>query len=66
LLWAAAGISDGLNPVFLIGIAVAAGQLAWQAACVDTNDPIDCLKKFRSNRMVGWMVFAGIVAGHLV
>jgi 4-hydroxybenzoate polyprenyltransferase len=66
LLWAAAGISDGLNPVFLAGIAVAAGRLAWQATRVDTNDPIDCLKKFRSNRVVGWMVFAGIVAGHLV
>ncbi len=66
VLWSAAGIADGLNPVFLIGVALAAGQLAWQAARVDINDPIDCLQKFRSNRLVGWLMLAGIVGGHLV
>jgi 4-hydroxybenzoate polyprenyltransferase len=65
-LWSAAGVADGLNPIFLIGFALAAGQLAWQAARVDINDPIDCLQKFRSNRWVGWLVLAGIVGGHLV
>jgi 4-hydroxybenzoate polyprenyltransferase len=31
---------------------------------VDTNDPADCLAKFHANRIVGWLLFAGIVAGH--
>ena len=31
-------------------------QLAWQAARVDTDDPADCLAKFRSNRAVGWLL----------
>jgi hypothetical protein len=31
---------------------------------VATEDPADCLAKFRSNRVVGWLLFAGIVAGH--
>ena len=53
-----------IEPV--IGIALVAAQLAWQAASVDTGDPIDCLKKFRSNRIVGWLMLAGIVAGHLL
>jgi 4-hydroxybenzoate polyprenyltransferase len=65
-LWVAAGVADGLNPVFLIGAALAAAQLAWQAASVDTDDPIDCLRKFRSNRIVGWLMLIGIVAGHLL
>ena len=65
-LWRAAGIAAGLNPIFFVGIALAAAQLAWQAARVDINDPIDCLGKFRSNRLVGWLVLAGIVAGHFV
>jgi 4-hydroxybenzoate polyprenyltransferase len=65
-LWAAAGIADGLTPIFLVGLFLAAGQLFWQAARVDTSDPIDCLGKFRSNRLVGWLVLAGIVLGHLV
>ena len=65
-LWAAAGIAGGLGPLFLVALALAAAQLAWQAARIDTNDPLDCLRKFRSNRIVGWLLFAGIVAGHLV
>ncbi len=46
------------------GLAAAAAQLTWQAAWVATEDPADCLRKFRSNRAVGWLMFAGIVAGH--
>jgi 4-hydroxybenzoate polyprenyltransferase len=65
-LWLAAGLAAGLGPAFLIGLAPAAAQLAWQAACVDTENPIDCLAKFRSNRVVGWLLLAGIVAGHVL
>ena len=63
-LWLAAGIADGLRPAFLIGLALAAAHLARQAAWVDINDPIGCLSTFRSNRVVGWLILAGIVAGH--
>ena len=66
LFWAAAGNRAGLGTMFWAGLAAAAGQLAWQAAKVTTDDPSDCLGKFRSNRAVGWLVFAGIVAGHFL
>jgi 4-hydroxybenzoate polyprenyltransferase len=62
-LWAAAGTADRLNWVFFLGLGLVAAQLAWQAARVDADDPLDCLDKFRSNRLVGWVVLAGIVAG---
>ena len=65
-LWAAAGATDRLGPPFWLGLAAAAGQLFWQAARVMTEDPADCLAKFRSNRWVGWLMLLGIVAGHLV
>ncbi len=65
-LWLAAGIADDLHPVFLMGLAVAAAQLAWQAARVDTGDALDCLAKFRTNRLTGWLMLAGIAAGHLL
>ncbi|MBV9378580.1 MAG: 4-hydroxybenzoate octaprenyltransferase [Alphaproteobacteria bacterium] len=64
LFWAAAGGGAGLGMIFWVGLAAAAGQLAWQAAKVTTEDPADCLRKFRSNRAAGWLVLAGIVAGH--
>jgi 4-hydroxybenzoate polyprenyltransferase len=63
-LWAAAGVVAGLSIAFWVGLLAAALQLTWQAARVDTNDAADCLAKFRSNRIVGWLMFAGIVAGH--
>ena len=64
LMWGAAGYAAGLGAIFWIGLAAAAAQLAWQAARVATDDPADCLCKFRSNRAVGWLLLAGILAGH--
>jgi len=40
-------------------------QLAGQAARVAVDDPADCLAKFRSNRVVGWLTLGGIIAGHV-
>ena len=65
LLWAAAGAADRLAWPFWLGLGAAAGQLLWQAARAKTSDPADCLAKFRTNRWVGWLVLAAIVAGHV-
>jgi 4-hydroxybenzoate polyprenyltransferase len=65
-LWGMAGRLAGLGAPFWVGLALAALQLGWQAARIDTDDPADCLAKFRSNRMVGWLLLAGIVGGHLI
>jgi 4-hydroxybenzoate polyprenyltransferase len=64
LLWGAAGQVAGLGALFWLGLAAAAVQLAWQAGWVAIGDPTDCLAKFRSNRDVGWLMLAGIIAGH--
>ena len=64
LLWAVAGHAAGLGAMFWVGLAAAAWQLTWQAARVAIDDPTDCLAKFRSNRLVGWLMLAGIMAGH--
>jgi 4-hydroxybenzoate polyprenyltransferase len=64
IAWGAAALAAGLGPLFWVGLAAAAAQLVWQAARVLTEDPADCLRKFRSNRIIGWLVFAGIIAGH--
>jgi 4-hydroxybenzoate polyprenyltransferase len=63
-LWGISGAAAGLGVAFYLALAAAAVQLAWQAARVDTDDPADCLGKFRSNRLVGWLILGGIVAGH--
>ena len=64
-LLAAAGVAAQLGWPFYVALAAGAAQLGWQAATVATDRPSDCLAKFKSNRLFGWLVLAGIVAGQL-
>jgi 4-hydroxybenzoate polyprenyltransferase len=64
-LMGVAGFLAQLAWPFFIALAAAALQLAWQASQVNIADPADCLVKFRSNRWIGWIVLAGLVAGQL-
>ncbi len=65
-LMAAAGAALGAGWVYYAGLAAAAGHLMWQAATVDIDDATDCLAKFRSNRIFGWILLAAIVLDRLV
>jgi 4-hydroxybenzoate polyprenyltransferase len=66
LFLAVAGVRAGLGWPFYAGLALAALHLLWQAIKVETDDPQDCLRKFRSNRNLGLLIFAAIVLGRLV
>jgi len=61
-LMAAAGLSAGLGWVYLLGVAAVTVQFAWQVATLDIDDPANCLQRFKSNRFVGWLLLAGILA----
>jgi 4-hydroxybenzoate polyprenyltransferase len=65
VLWGAAFLAAGLAWPIWPCLALAALQLAWQAATVRIDDPADCLAKFRANRLTGWLVLAGIVAARV-
>ena len=52
----------GLGRWFEIALSLGAIQLAWQAWACRFDDPADCLDKFKSNRVFGWIVLAGLVA----
>ncbi len=62
---ALAGALAGLGVLFHVALAAGAAQLAWQALKVDIDDPQDCLATFKSNRLFGWLVLAGIVLGRI-
>ncbi len=64
-LFALAGHMAGLGSPFYALLAAGAVQLAWQAARIDYNDPVDCLMMFKSNRVFGWLVLAAGIAGHV-
>ena len=57
-----AGWSIGAGIWFYCGLAVAAGHFVWQVSTLDINDPDNCLHRFRSNHMLGAIVFLAFVA----
>ncbi len=66
ILWAAAGEAAGFGLPFRIALVLVFFQLCWQAAKVDIDDPADCLAKFKSNRVTGWVMLLGIIAAHVL
>ena len=66
LLWALAGQAAGLSLAFRVALVLVFFQLCWQAARIDTEDSADCLAKFKSNRLTGWILLLGIIAAHVV
>ena len=62
VLWGLAGALAGARLAFFLALALAGVQLAWQVATLDTADPANCLARFRSNRLIGWLLFVGLVA----
>ena len=61
--FAAAGFAAELGAVYFAFLAVGFGQLLWQAKAGRFDDAADCLAKFKSNRLFGWLLLAGIVLG---
>src|SRR5215471_14189070 len=62
LLWGVAGAAAGARLAFFLALAVAAVELAWQAATLKVDDPANCLARFKSNQLVGWLLLGGLVA----
>ncbi len=48
------------------GLGLAAIHLGWQIATLDPADTRNCLARFRANRWMGWLVFAGLVADAMI
>ncbi|MDP6174291.1 MAG: 4-hydroxybenzoate octaprenyltransferase [Rhodospirillales bacterium] len=65
ILLGVAGYLVGLGWIFYLALFLGTLQLAWQSADVDTDDPKDCLVKFKSNRLYGWLILGGIIAGQV-
>lgn len=59
-LWCLAAWSAGAGPGTATGLVIAGLCLAWQVVTLDTAEPANCLARFKSNRIVGWLFFLGI------
>jgi 4-hydroxybenzoate polyprenyltransferase len=65
-LLASSGILAGTGVIFLAGLALAAIHFIWQIATLDVGDPGNCLRRFRSNRDLGAIVFAALLADAMI
>jgi 4-hydroxybenzoate polyprenyltransferase len=61
VLWCAAGVLAGAHIAFALALLLTAVQLTWQVATLDTSDAGNCLQRFKSNRIVGWLLLGGLV-----
>jgi 4-hydroxybenzoate polyprenyltransferase len=61
VLIAIAGLMAGGGLIFMLGIIAFAAHLAWQVLRLDINDPVHCLKLFKSNRDAGLILFAAML-----
>lgn len=62
VFWLAAGALAGTHLIYFLAVVLVSLQLSWQVSTLVTNDPANCLRRFRSNRDVGVAVFLGLVA----
>lgn len=63
--WASAGILAGLGVGYFSLLAAIAIHFVWQIAFLKPGDPADCLRRFKSNELVGWLLLAALVADRL-
>jgi 4-hydroxybenzoate polyprenyltransferase len=49
----------------LAGLVAAGAHMARQIVVLDLDDPDQCLRLFKSNGTVGWLIFLGLIAGGL-
>jgi len=61
-LWLAAGFFAGTHLIFFTAVVLVSLQMAWQVMTLNIGDPNNCLRRFRSNREVGLVIFLGLVA----
>lgn len=60
--WMIAGALAGAHLTYFFAVTLVFLQMSWQVSTLDTRDPQNCLRRFRSNRDIGIAVFFGLVA----
>lgn len=66
ILFAGAFLAAGVPPLAWLGWGAAAAHMAWQLRTLEINDPANCLARFKSNSLLGWLLFAGIALSAII
>ena len=60
-LFTAAAVLCGVGLIVYLALAAMAAHFTWQVKTLEIDDADNCLRRFRANRDVGWLFFAGIL-----
>jgi 4-hydroxybenzoate polyprenyltransferase len=60
--WVAACLLAGAAWPVLVALAGVGLQMLWQIATLDTSNPANCLERFQSNKVVGWLFAFGLLS----
>jgi MFS family permease len=60
-LFALAFSLAGVGWVAYLALALGTAQLGWQVVTLRSDEPANCLARFRSNRFYGWILFGGLL-----
>ena len=63
-VWTGVGADRALGPLFYLGMASALAQAAWHWRLIRARTREGCFRAFRLNHWLGFVVFAGVVAGY--
>ena len=66
VLFGAAGVLAEAAWPYYVGLLAVVGHFLWQVSSLNIDDPAGCLKRFKSNRDVGWLLSAGALAALFV
>ena len=66
LFFGLAGWFTALKWPFYIGVLCITFQASWQIIDLKPNDPSDCLYKFKSNQLFGWIFLCSVFLGQLL
>lgn len=61
LVWLISAYLAGAAVFTFVALAAIGVHFIWQVATLDIADADNCLKRFKSNRNVGWMLVAGLL-----
>ena len=64
-LLASIGVVTGFGWAYYLAVAGVGLHFAWQISSLETDEPANCLARFQSNRVVGWVLLAGLLAATL-
>ncbi len=64
--FAVSGYMAGMGIAFYMGLILTAGHCIWQVKTLNMDDSDNCLRLFKSNHHLGFIIFLSILAGHFI